>query len=458
MNLLHEFLRYLNQDEKEKLKALRFRGAVGKAWQLFQQQATEAEFQKEKMRKELEISTAHFDKISSEILTRCYAIICPEPTEILLFLSRRTAYIRHFYAELQRQMKRISRLSEKQQAVFCRFAFNCIHQNMPIVYKDEKVLQQLAQKFFSNEKDKRAQMLIKCSLVYVQIDKLFAASKIQENEWRIQKKIEALGPLPANATDELVYNYYWLWIYFYHALENFGNSLSYCNQAVEKLKTFKTENSAVSIFRIEMKISELLYYQSKFEKSFQKFKMLSQSKWLGKIPDWGYYSTKYLQVSLITGHLKEAESLISEKTQLPFEKMKRIIIVRDIISCAKFYLFARNYEKSFEFIQLGFEKNPKGKYVQYEIELRNLHTACFYLSGKKLEAVQMCGRNIKYLRSHGYGIKNSFFPAYYVLVKAIYEKQTAGKNFSEKEISFINRYQMGSYGIYGKLLLAMLHK
>ena len=73
-----------------------------------------------------------------------------------------------------------------------------------------------------------------------------------------------------------------------------------------------------------------------------------------------------------------------------------------------------------------------------------------------MQAVQMCNKHIKYLRSHGYGIKQSDFPFFYVLTKTMHEKKQLGKKFSAKENEMLQRYQLGSYAVYGKLLLKML--
>ena len=69
----------------------------------------------------------------------------------------------------------------------------------------------------------------------------------------------------------------------------------------------------------------------------------------------------------------------------------------------------------------------------------------------------MCNKHIKYLRSHKYGIRQSDFPYFYVLTKAIYDKTERNKNLTAREEMMLQRYQQGSYAVYGKLLLKMLN-
>jgi hypothetical protein len=148
--------------------------------------------------------------------------------------------------------------------------------------------------------------------------------------------------------------------------------------------------------------------------------------------------------------------MLGDKLKNLDDGQMQLMVPRDIFSFIKYFLFNGQYEEAFKFIQLGFEKNPKGKYFQYEIELRNLQTAYFFLSGKQEVAVQGCARHIKYLRFHGYGQNKSDYPYFYVLTRAIFDKKTGGGDLTAKEKQMLERYQRGSYAIYGRLLLKML--
>ena len=458
MNLLFDFLKHLQEPEKQKLNLLTVKGRSKEVWLLINRQAAQFEFDREKIETTLNISSAHFDKITSQLLSKCYDLLFDDDWfSLLSFLSQRSAFAKHYYQEMKRQMNNAeANFAKKKLAEFYKANVNFIHFNMPIIHKDEKVLRQLADKYLAIEKKRSARLLIECKLMYVQIDKLFAAAKIKDQSKNVSKKIEALGKLPPDANEELTFAYYWLIIYFNNAIEEFRQSAIICKEAVGLLKKFKTPESTVNLLRVQLKLAELLYYISNFEESFNGFERWMNTPEAKLIPDNAYYSTKFFQVCLITNHLKEAKRILTEKETLPMKQLKEVLLPRDIISFAKYYLFNGQYDEAFEFIQLGFEKNPKGKYFQYEVELRNMQTACFYLSNQKQLAVQMCNKHIKYLRSHGYGIKESDFPYFYVLTKAMHEKKQRGKKLSARENEMLQRYQLGSYAVYGKLLLKML--
>lgn len=458
MSLLFDFLKHLSEEKKQKLKSLVLKGRSAEVWLLLNKQIETMQYEREKIENTLSISSAHLDKITSQLLSKCYEhLFETNSIELLLFLSQHAAFVKHYYQEMKRQMSFAeANFTKKQLAEFYKANVNFIHFNMPIIHKDEEVLRMLADKYLAIEKNRNSKMLIECKLMYVQIDKLFAAATIRGKAVQQKKKIEALGKLPNDANEELAFAYYWLRIYFNNAIEDFKESHTVTVEALSVLRKFKSEQNQIQILRIELKQAELLYYLSRFEESFQNFERWMKTHNAKKIPDYPYYSTKYLQVCLITNHLEEAKNILAEKETLPLPHLKQALLPRDIISFAKYYLFAGLYDQAFDFIQLGFEKNPKGKYFQYEVELRNMQTAYFYLSNQKDIAVQMCAKHIKYLRSHGYSIRESNFPFFYVLTKAMYEKKKRGKKLSAKENEMLQRYQLGSYAVYGKLLLKML--
>ncbi len=455
MNLAFNFLKYLPDAERKQIAQIPLKGISVKLLALMQEQLLKEECDRDRLIASLHVSSAHFDKLSSELLSKCYACLFQEDgMKLLSFLSTHVVFVKHFYVELNRQTRQINKLRDKKiRAEFNKSCFNFIHHNMPIMYKDEAVLKKLAANYLKLEHSKNAQMLMQSKLIYVQIDKLFASGQIQQQQHKVQRKINDLGRLSADADEELVFVYYWTQIYFCNALEDFSRSLETSKQALAALSIFKTDRNQLHTLRIELKVAELLYYLSQFEESFTMFKRLMNSERMNDLPDFAYYNTKFIQICLISGNLQDAKAILTDKMQYKKPLYRQAMPPRDIISYAKYFLFSGDYEEAFRFIQLGFEKNPKGKYFQYEVELRNLQTAYFFLSNQKALLPALCNRHIKYLRSHDYTVKNSNFPYFYVLTKAML---ASGKKLSLKEKQVLDRYQLGSYAVYGKLLLKMM--
>ncbi len=97
MNLLFDFLKHLQEKEKQKLKSLLLKGRSAQVWAMLNHQAVQLNFDREKIEKELEISSAHFDKITSQLLSKCYEHLFGENSlELLGFLSERASFVKHF--------------------------------------------------------------------------------------------------------------------------------------------------------------------------------------------------------------------------------------------------------------------------------------------------------------------------------------------------------------------------
>ena len=462
MNLLFDFLKNLGEPELARLAVLKSRGNVQQVWQLINLQVKEGAFSKDKLLKDAGISAAHLDKITSELLAKCYETLFGDDKIALLdLLSLRLPYLKHFYSELTRQMKQVeTELTPERRYHFYVACFDLMQANLPIAYRDEKVLKKLAAKslsLFKGERKKHVALLVDCKLIINQTAKLFAAAEILAAKDTVEKKIDALGKLPETADEKLTFEYYWTKIYFYHAIEKFAECLELSYTAAATLKKFKSEVNTLQVMRIDLRAAELLYYLSKFEESFITYKNVMRSPLLAKIPERGYHTAKYLQVCLVTDNIKEAEEILTRRKKAAGDQLEKLLAPRDIFLFIKYYLFSGDYDDAFHFIQLGFEKNPKGQYFQYEVELRCLQTAYFFLTGQQEIAIEGCERHIKYLRSHGYGASKSDYPHFYILTKAIFDKKTSGQAFSVKQEKMLERYQKGSFALYGKLLNRMLN-
>lgn len=454
MNLLTEFISNLPASEAAKIAQIPLRGVQEEVWNALQLQIKSKKYDKDAITDELKISQAHFDKIISELLLKCYKCLCPdEGISLLDFLAKRSFYNKHFYHELKRQIKHAQKtLANEALGQFYKSAMNLIHRNMLIMHKDIAQIKALGEAYIklapkSEEKD--AQLLVKCRLIYTQIDNEFAAGTIKANEELFAQRLNTELVLHPTANEELIFEYFLTRIYFSHGLEKFGQVLSIVDEATVALERFDSPLKRTFLKKLLFKKSEALYYLSRFDESYQLCKELIEDEECKAFTEIGYYTTKFIQICLITGQLAKAKEVV-EGILLPYgNKVREQLAIRDVISFAKYYLFARQYDKAFDFIQLGFEKNPKAKYFQYEVELRNLQTAYFYLSGNKTDAVEMCDKHIKFLRSHGYGVRDSSFPHFYIVIKALFDKQ--GK-LPAKEQAMFDRYQLGSYGVYGRLL------
>lgn len=460
MNLLFDFLKNLPDAELRIVKFMQLKGTTGKVFDAMVTQAGKGTFDREAIQKQTGVSDSHFDKITSELLSKCYKTLFPnEGLDLLNFLSMRIAFNKHYYKELPRQLKRAEKLPGKaEKAVFYKGCIDHQHFNLPIMYKDIKVLTKLGENYIAMvpaAERKTATLIVQCRILFNKIDNLFAAATIKDTEGKFLEQLKKLGKPEDIEGHEPLFEYYWVRLYYYLAIEDFATAIEVTKEAIGQLSKWPHPQSALNILRLELKLSELYYFSNRFEDSFEKYRSVFAGPHADIIPERGYHTTKYVQICCITYHLKEAKAILDKMQTFYGDKLEQSLPVRDVFSFIKYYLFADEYDKAFEFLQLGFQKNPKARYFQYEIELRNLQVALFYLTGKKAMALQMCERNIKYLRSHGYSVKESNYPYFYILTRAIFEQSTTGRRFKAIEEEKMERYLRGSFGVYGRLLQKM---
>jgi hypothetical protein len=450
-NLLTDFLQYTSDEQKRKLLSLPIRGKEKIVWSYLLTRSKKGGFSKETTLSDINISSTHFDKICSAILTRCYVCLVPNGgIDLLTFLANSRVLIPHFYKEASRQLKLADQLSQTDAQSFLKKFISLYIDSIPVMFRKNEIYEKASRKYLqlSDSTTKiEDNLYITYTKIWLEINVHFAAGTIRKKEATLSKKMNQLKPDFSKSPVEIIYQWYWTMIYLKQSIED---NLEVAQLAEAALKV-NYQNTAIKL-RLQMKYAESLYFISRFEESFKAFySILSSNNWI-EIPNISYFTTRYLQVCLIT------ENFSIVKTEL--ERVKKDmgisfteqIITRDVITFVKYFILTSEYEAAYTFIRLGYLKNPKAKYLQYEIELRNLETAYYYLSGNISQALNSCERNLRYLRTKGFGVKTSPYPYFFVLVKAFAEKRLFQKQLSNNEMRMMSVFQRGTNAVYGKIL------
>lgn len=457
MNLLFVFLKNVKDPERSKLNAISPRGTVGEVWHLINEQSSQPELDKQAILQHTGITLAHLDKITSELLARCYETIFGDNEIALLdYLSSRVSMNRLFYAALPRYLKIISETQDTAQNIaFIKKCMDMIHGNMPLVYREEKTLKDLAKKYIAlhtGEAQKNAAYFVSCRLMMYDVERLFASLEFQDRKEEVRKQIEQLEKPEGRYALTSVLEYYKLRIYFYQAAYEHEDGFAFAQEAQKFVHSIADEANKQEILRIDLKANEFMYFTSRFEQAFECYHSLMTSPDAALIPEFFYHQTKYLQLAMITGHMDIVGSIFQRLFADYGTRTAELMLVRDVITYVKYCLLNGDYDRAFEFIQLGFEKNFKSTYFQYELELRNLQVAYFYLAGQQDVALENGRKHVKFLRNNGYTAANSTYPGYYTLIKAFFDRKNPLPARLQK---IYDTYQKGSYAIYGMLLARM---
>ena len=456
MNLLFVFLKDLPLSMRVQVNTMMPRGTLGSVWALLNEQATIGDFDKKSIIDKTGVSTSHLDKITSELLTKCYQILFGNDAVALLeFLSSQVPLIKLFYSEMYRQLNLFSKVADNgKQIELIQQCFRMINNNMPMAYRDPKAIDKLSSQYislFKGKQKKQAEFYVGCKQLLQRIEVLFAASTIKEKADEIENEFVTLGLPKPDYDSNTVFEYYWIKSFFYHAKEQFNTGFEIACEGLTALSKYDEEDNRVNSLRMELKKNEFRYYLSQFDAAYENYHRLIKSPIMDLVSDRPYHLNKYLQLCLITDHLEDAGIIVQQRLDRMGGRVDQLIIIRDVISYIKYYLLSGNYDQAFSLLKIGFEKNPKGKYFQYEVELRNLQTAYFYLSSQLDVAMDMCRTHIKFLRNHGYTSSNSDYPHFYVIINALIEKGTK-EPLSVRHQKMFDRYQLGSFAIYGRLL------
>lgn len=450
-NQLIDFLIYLQPEEKQKLAtSIKSSGKQAKVWQYALEKAQQGRYNKEEALKEINATDTHFEKMCSVLLSRCYTVLFPEGgLPLLRFLNSYMSYTRHFYMELNKQLKALSKMPKSEAKKFLKLCVS-LHIDRPIAFRNETAFAKISKAYLSYttpETKIEDRLFISCKEIWIEIDQAFASGKIDSKEIALNKRLKQLLPDFNKIGEDSIFEYYWTTIYLKHATFKYEEVVELINTALQLIRTSKA-----NITQLRLKRAEAFYYVSRFEEAYKEFHDILYEKADENIVNSGYFSTKFLQICLITGHFDKAKIMLDDIQRKAGVRFKELIAPRDIISFVKYHLLVGDYDKAIEYIRLGYEKNPRNKYFQYEIELRNLETAYFYLTNNELFAVQMCQKHIKFLRNHGYSVRDSLYAQYYVLIRLFYKVKYEQQQLFKKDWAMYEQFQTGSRAVYGRIL------
>lgn len=455
-NLLVGFLEQLQPEQLKILStSVKTRGQQLSVWRYVLKAIAHKSFNKKTALQVLDMSSSHFDKVCSELLQKCYDVLVPQKGfDLLSFLNNHPVWSKHFYNELKQQLKNLNTSPSQEAKTFLQNCIRCFV-DIPVINRNKTVFKKICKQYvlLATPATKKEHLLfVGCCELQLEISFHFASDKAKEHTSSIGKQIEHLFTLISNSTaPNVVFEYYALCIQWKHATHQYSE----LPPLIEKALQFLPETDIQNIAHLKLKKAEALYYLSHFNDSFLAFKALLTTN-EETYHNIGYFYTKYLQVCLITQNMDVAKWILDYKKQKRGHTFEETIMPRDIVSYAKYHLLNEEYDLAHYFIRLGYAKNPKAKYLQYEIELRILEVAYFYFTANTELFFSLCKKNIAFLHSKGYGIKTSEYPLFFVVAKAILEHKTTQRPFTKREQKAMQEFQEGSKAVYGRILQKMM--
>lgn len=457
MSQLTELIYFCLPSETELIRQLQLKGRRRELL-CFLLNMSDRQPSSEEIQSALNLTVSHLNKLSFQLLLNCYEAISEgSESKLLNVLSIRAGLTGHYHKEVIKLVQNYKTEKPDMLPGFILENLQRIKDNIPLSRIDERLFNELADEyvscFSSARENELAAFKMKCNKMLIKISLLFAQAKVKDMCTELESQLNIEFKVPENCPTDVLFEYYWLQIYFYHAIEEFEKSMSFTEKGLELLQNSNAAHLREKYWRLRLKKAEQLYFNSRFSDSHAAFLDIFNNPPEEGIPERGYYATKFLQICLITAHPEHAWAYVLQFMVESGYTHPDKISLRDCISFVKYYLLKDDYQTALQYLHIGFERNPKAKYVQYEIELRNLHTAILYLSGDSVTALEHCEKNIKFLRSHGYHVKNSYFPAYYFLIKEFCDtSDIKSPKALQKQVELMGIYHSGSFALYGCIL------
>jgi len=447
MSLLADFILAINENWVTMLHPTSLRGKEKEVMDLFLQQRKNGQVDKTAVQQQLGLSNSHFDKICSILLDKCYERIAPNGDLSLLAMlgSKVPALERHFFKEAAKQVE-----VHKTDGEYLCCVLELMQNNLPIANQDFKFIRLVSKYIHQSALHNQIESLkvyTSAKELYLRIAVDFSARKIEENKHIHETTLMALelhfDNIQPLAQAELLRTR----VYYHFACMQMEACIKPALLALNIYRHGKFVFAEENYQRMQLRLAEVYYLQSNFREALTTFR--EAFKLEKTVPDRGYYNTKYIQLCLIEGEKYEARSRFEE--QIKNLASKQLYSIRDIISGIKVYLFTGELDKVYEYLLLGFAVQTKTRYTQYEIELRNLEVAYFYLNNNLAVAYQLCERNVKYLHKNGFNIKKSRYPEFFLLTKSFIRKN----KLTPRRISMLQDWQTEGYALYGRLLKLM---
>lgn len=460
MSYLYDLIEALDNQELKQISATPVIGKEQAVLLYFIANKNRQELNSHAGAKQFGVSVTHFDKIKSVLLNKVFEQLVPGGGWALLnfFDSKRVLY-HLFYRELLQQEKQLleKNTSSKKRYEFYNKAFH-LCSILPLKFLDDKVNSRMAKMFLKYSQQPVDEIIVKRKLLVIKINRLAAAGRLEvpvihEKMLKEIKQLEKESARYKNANAD--YQMLMLHVTFFNYTNQSSRSLDYLQRALELLEKKQNNFSEADQYYVRQKFAEALYFSSRFDEALASYCAVERDFPKLFVED-SYANFKLIQLLMITGNYFEAQQRLDKD----FSNYNLIdnpsISVRTAITYAQLYLLKGEFSKAWDFILKGKNRVSKNLYIQYEIELRNLENAFFYLTNEKLFARNLARKNLKFLTSKGLTLRNNDFGIYYSLIAAIHQWQVKGKLLSIKQRQQLDYCQKGSWGIYGKLLKMIL--
>lgn len=461
MSQLQAFLNVLQPNELQQLKKIRLIGKEKIVFDYLYSYRHKELPPVEQVCSDIGITTSHFYKICSVLMDKFYEDLVPERGyQLLYYLNRKDLYS-HFTHEMLMQEKEMLKLGVSKGEME-QFYYKCFQllQRVSAKNLDEELILSYGDKYLKHKVNKveHDEYMVRCSFLATKLYVLKATRKDIETAKSILDELLEIEVILAGSKN--FYAKYQLnrafSVFYNHCSGEPQKVIHYLNENLKIIEAHSTVFNREELALNKCKIAEMYYMDSQFERSFQEYFTHFQI-YADVMANDFYHHAKFAQVALIVSKYDFAKELIESRFNLFIESKQTGTGTMGCLLLAKYYLLAGPYSLANKYIQLAKKLISKSFYIQYEFETRILENMYFIFQNDTKTAQSLLKKNVKYMNSKGFNLKNSEMIHVFVLLQEILKADNKDKKFGTRLQSKFDLLQKSYAAVYGKLITEILN-
>lgn len=456
MSQLQAFLNVLQPNEINKLKKVRLIGKEKRVFDFIYSYRYKELPDVEMICDEIGITTTHFYKICSVLMDKFYEELIPGRGYNLLFYLNRKDLYSHFTHEMLMQEKELlkSGASKSEIELFYSRCFELL-QRVSAKNLDEDLILSYGEKYLKskNNKIEHDEYFVRNSYLATKLYLLKATRKDIETSKEIFEELTKTEAVLANSKNikaKFQLNKA-MSVYYNHSTGEPQKVIQYLNQNLKLIEANKAEFGEEELALTKCKIAEMYYMDSDFDKSFSEY-FTNFNLYREVLLNDFYHHAKFAQVALIVGKYDFAKEIIENRFNIFIESKQPGTGTMGSLLFAKYYLLTGEHATANKYIQQAKKLISKSFYIQYEFETRILENIYFILRDDVKQAKSLLKKNIKFMNSKGFNMKNSEMIYVFVLLQEILKPDFAERRLNLRLQSKYDLLNKSYAAVYGKLL------
>lgn len=455
MSYLHRFIRSLSHEELLKVRAMPLAGREREVMEYMLAHAEKALPGNTGITSSLGMTPAHFYKLSTVLLNKCYALFSPEEFGIFTFLNRKGLDELNHHEIFKTEKKLLKKGAKETLERFYWIAFLMFARTNFSHFEPEK-LHEWGGKYLAATGDTRPgeDVLVEITKTAPLMQFLKSSERVSETANYLQTLDGLARGLAGIHHPRAHFELFKSYAFYYTMWEsNPGEALKNLQSALEIYDAAPDVFKSIERAMLLRGMAEAHVAADNFGAAYD-FYDLVYNEYHDAICTNFYHLEKFTELAILTGKFTRAEELVKTHFEKFLKTEQHGLALTAALLFAKLYLTADRPDEAIAYINQGMEVLNKSLFFHGDVQLRNLQNAYFVFKNDHEMAENLARRNIKFLQAKNAEdteIFTGFFKIILAVLKMRQERVPFPKNLEEPYEIF----QKGAFATHGKLLEKM---